>query len=231
MSLHKDCADHLRAYYRGLTGKKLGASHAHELVAAFFGYGTAAALRAETKFPLTAVGEADFLMPDLLRMEQRVQELRGLPTDLPTVDEVASEICGFLVSTGSFTGQIWQSRDLRDHVNGYVQDNSLMIEDALSGEIAATNAYFDELYVDEYDFQSNDDALVVTLTGSLNGEHDPDRAFHGDKIAFTTIMTFPRVSGRVAYGEPELDTDGEVDDGDYYDADEVVVEEPTAGTA
>ena len=45
------------------------ATHAHELVAAFFGYGTAAALRAEAKFPLTAIDEARHLIPDLRRMD------------------------------------------------------------------------------------------------------------------------------------------------------------------
>jgi len=217
MSLHKGCADHLRSHYRNLTGNKLQASHAHELVAAFFGYGTAAALRAETKFPLTALGEAAFLVPDLLRMEQRVQQIQSLPNDLPAVDDLASAICDFLVTAGYFTGQLWQARDLSDHVNGYVQNDPTMIEDALAGEIATTNAYFDELYINEYSFQTNDEALVITLAGSLNGETDDDRVFHGDKILFATVMAFERVSGRIAYREPELYTGGEVDDSHYYE--------------
>jgi hypothetical protein len=186
-------------------------------VAAFFGYGTAAALQAERKYPLTALDQATFLVPDLLRMDLRVQQLRNLPADLMTVDDLATAIHKFLVSNGHFTGEVWQARDLCDHVNDYVQTNATVIEDALSGEIATTNAYFDELYIEEYDFEPNDDGLVVTLDGSLNGESDPDRAFHGDKIAFTTVMTFDRVAGRNAYGDPELDTGGAVDDADYYD--------------
>jgi len=218
MLLQKECADHLRSYYRTLTGNKLKSSHAHELVAAFFGYGTAAALQAEARFPLTGLGEAAFLIPDLLRMDQRVQQIKDLPADLPTVDDLASTICDFLVETGRFNGRIWQARDLSDEVNGYVQDDPLMIEDALSGEIATTNAFFDELYIDEYSFQSNDDALTITLTGALNGESDEDRAFHGDKILFTTVMTFNRIAGRIAYKAPELDTEGAVDDPHYDDS-------------
>ena len=217
MSLHKDCADHLRSHYRALTGNKLKSTHAHEFVAAFFGYGTLAALQTETRFPLSDLEEAAFLIPDLARMDQRVQQIQKLPADLPTVDQLASVICDFLVAQGHFAGRIWKSRDLSDDVNGYVQDNPMMIEDALLGEIATTNAYFDELYIDEYGFESNDEALMVTLSGSLNGEQDEDRAFHGDKILFTTLMTFELVAGRIAYREPEIDTDGTVDDSHYYD--------------
>ena len=108
MLLQKKCADFLRSYYRTLTGNKLKSSHAHELVAAFFGYGTAAALQAETKFPLTALDEAAFLIPDLLWMEQRVQQIQGLPADLPPVDDLASAICDFLVATDHFTNTVWQ---------------------------------------------------------------------------------------------------------------------------
>ena len=32
-------------------------------------------------------------------------------------------------------------------------------------------------------------------------------------------MTFERVAGRIAYMEPELETDGKVDDAMYYDED------------
>lgn len=218
MSLQKDCADHLRSHYRSLTGNKLKPTHAHELVAAFFGYGTLSALQTETRFPLTDLKEAAFLIPDLARMDRRVQEIKNLPADLPTVDQLASEICDCLVAQGHFAGRIWKSRDLRDDVNGYVQDDPMMIEDALSGEIATTNAYFDELHIDEYGFESNDEGLKITLSGSLNGEQDEDRVFHGDKILFTTMMTFERVAGRIAYSEPELDTGGAVDDSHYYDS-------------
>ncbi len=96
----------------------------------------------------------------------------------------------------------------------------MMIEDDLSSEIATTNAYFDELYIDEVALDIGQDALVALISGSLNGETDQDRAFHGDSIAFTTVMTFQRVAGRVAYEKPELETSGAVDMSKYYDDEE-----------
>ena len=59
--------------------------------------------------------------------------------------------------------------------------------------------------------------MTATLSGSLNGQQDWDRAFHGDKIGFTSIMTMYRVAGRIAYMEPNFDTGGAIDDSAYYD--------------
>ena len=109
------------------------------------------------------------------------------------------------------------ARDLDDEVNGYVQRNRSEIEEALSGEMASTNAYFDEIYIDKYDYQPNPDALVVTVSGSMDGENDPDRVYHGDRILFTSELTFERVAGRIAYAVPEFDTGGGIDTEGMYD--------------
>lgn len=213
----KECADSLRANYNSRTGKRLGASHSHELAAAFFGFSTAAALRAEQKCPIAALAEADFLIPDLQMMDARIKKIKGLPDDLPSVDDLATCVTDYLIEAGYFSGTVWQERDLSDLVNGYVQNDPTMIENDLSGEMATTNAYFEELYIDEYLFERTADGRVVTLNGSLNGTTHEDQVFHGDKIAFTTVMTFDPVAGRVGFAEPSLDTGGRVDMDGYYD--------------
>jgi len=219
MSIEKECADRLRETYRKLTGGKLRSGHAHELVAAYFGYGTGAALRAETTYPLAAIEEAAVLIPDLRLMDQRRGQLNQLPHDLRTVDDLAADISTYLVEEGYFSEKVWQTRDLSDEINIRVMDDPMIIEDALSGEIASTNAYFDELYIDEVVVDVTEDALVATLSGSLNGEQDQDRVFHGDKINFTSVKTMFRVAGRVAYQQPEFETGGSVDLSMYYDED------------
>lgn len=217
MSIQKECADRLRETYRNLTGSKLKSGHAHELVAAYFGYGTAAALQAEAEYPVDAIEAAAVLIPDLALMDRRREELNQLPADLQPVDDLAREITEYLVNEGYFSGKVWHARDLSDEINSYVMEDPMLIEDALSGEIASTNAYFDELYIDEVAVDVTDDAFVATLTGSLNGEQDQDRAFHGDKINFTSIMTMYRIAARIAYQEPDFETGGSVDDSMYYE--------------
>lgn len=220
MSLPKDCADYLRSKYQAFTGKKLGSGHAHEIVAAFFGYGSAAALQAETQFPLRDLDKAAVLVPALERMDLRLAQLKGVPEDLPGADSIARGLTSFLAETGRFTGKVWIDRNLSDDINAYVQDDPMAIMDALSGEMAETNAFFDEVYIDETDIQVHPEGMVVTLEGSLNGETHEDRVFHGDKIAFRTVMTFDRVAGRIGYAKPNLETGGHVDESGYYDDDE-----------
>jgi hypothetical protein len=179
MSIHKECVDALRAKYRALTGNKLVAGHAHEIVAAYFGYGSAAALRAEGKYPLTSLEEAELLMPALAVMDRRIAELQGIPDDLPSSDELASQISAFLAEAGHFSGKIWSNRNIGEEVSTYAYENPLTILDELSGEMATTNAYFDGFYIDEVDVSSNDEGLKVMLTGTAEGEQDQDRVFSG----------------------------------------------------
>ncbi|UIJ82412.1 hypothetical protein [Rhizobium leguminosarum] len=218
MSIQKECADALREYYRGLTGSKLRSGHAHELVAAYFGYGTAAALQADAVLPISSLEVAEILIPDIAGTDRRRLELNDVPADLPDGRALADVISAHLETAGHFTGgQIWDATYLSDDINGYIQKDPSVIESDLAGEIATTNAFFDELYIDETDVEFHDDSMIVTLTGSLNGEQDQDRAFHGDKIKFTSIMTMRRAAGRIGYFDPEFETEGGVDDSMYYD--------------
>jgi hypothetical protein len=212
MSIHKDCADFLRLTYSS-SGNKLGAGHAHELVAAYFGYTNAAALRTETKYPVADLGDAAILIPNIPLMERRMGELNGLPATLPGADELASTL-----NNGDFSGQVWHTRKLEEYIEeSFIQDQFPSILDDVSGETASTNAYFDELIVDEVEVSATDDVVMVKVSGDLNGENDPDKPFSGDKIVFTTDITLQRVAGRVAFMTPELETSGAVDDSDYYD--------------
>ena len=218
MSIAKICADYLRQSNRNLPSGKLRSGHAHELVAAYFGYKTTAALRSEEHYPLSALDEAYILIPDLLNMDSRREKLKDLPVDLPSNVELARQLSTFIRENNYFDGDVWLDRDLSDPINVYIQEDPMVIEDALGGEMATTNAYFDELYIDECDIDVTEDGFAATLKGSLNGEQDPDKVYSGHKIAFVSHMTMERVAGRVAFSRPEFDTDGSVDD-DYYDDD------------
>lgn len=60
----KLCANSLRSYTDKTFGEKLKASHAHELVAAFLGYKSKAALLADTELPLANLHKSDFFIFD-----------------------------------------------------------------------------------------------------------------------------------------------------------------------
>jgi hypothetical protein len=157
-------------------GIELLAGHAHELVAAFFGYPTASALQAETEYPLEELDQAKFMVADLALMDQRRAQLVGLPSGLPSSDEMARALADHY-RTGHFRGIAWVARDLAEQVQIYIDENPLLIEDDLGGPMAETNAYFDELYVPDASVDITRDAIIAEASGSLNGTNDEDRAF------------------------------------------------------
>ncbi|HEX7820138.1 MAG TPA: hypothetical protein VF463_05920 [Sphingobium sp.] len=223
MSLHKDCADALRTRFHALTGGKLGSGHAHEIVAAFFSYGTGSALRMEDEHPLDALPQADILVPDLNLMDARLANLDGLPADLPSVDELAGWIGEYLVEASYFSGSIWHSRDVEDHIAAtFVHEDPQRIMDALSSEMAVTNAVFLGFDIENCDLVADDEGMVATLAGRVEGETDEEKPFYGDAIDFETTLTFDLVAGRNGYRAPAYETTGNLDlsffDGDSGEA-------------
>jgi len=84
MEITKLCADSLRAFTQNNYGIQLKSSHAHEIVAAYFGYSSRAALLADTICPISNLKQAEivFLSPTALITERRAH-LEGFPVELP----------------------------------------------------------------------------------------------------------------------------------------------------
>lgn len=104
----KLCADHLRAFVNDNHGVKLKASHAHELVAAFFGYKSRAALLADTRHPLSNLRQAKILVLEpTAPIDQRRQSLQELPADLPNTHGLTEGVYGGLIAEKWLLGKIW----------------------------------------------------------------------------------------------------------------------------
>jgi len=84
LEITKECADSLRSFTQNKFGIQLKSSHAHEFVAAYFGYSSRAALLADTKCPISNLREAEFIVltPTAL-IKERCKDLHGLPENLP----------------------------------------------------------------------------------------------------------------------------------------------------
>jgi len=80
----KKCADTLRSFALNNYGIQIKSTHAHELVAAYFGYSSRAALLADTKSPITNLRQAEFVvLTPTVQIKERCKELKGLPENLP----------------------------------------------------------------------------------------------------------------------------------------------------
>ncbi len=114
--LSKFCADFIRTSYNAAEGGKLKATHAHELVAAFFGYKSHAALIKDKRYPLDHIDKAKILIPDIPLLEKRRQCLNGLPENLLSSAELASQLSSFLKNENYFSGEIWLYESLENYV-------------------------------------------------------------------------------------------------------------------
>ena len=91
LELTKRCADSLRLFIQTKFGIQIKSSHAHELVAAYMGYLSRAALLADSKCPITNLRQADILvLTPTGPIKERRTELKGLPENLP--DDIAEGV-------------------------------------------------------------------------------------------------------------------------------------------
>lgn len=80
----KRCADSLRALALSKFGIQLKSSHAHELVAAYFGYSSRASMLADLTSPIYNLPDAEFIvLTPSAEIQERRSKLNGLPPNLP----------------------------------------------------------------------------------------------------------------------------------------------------
>ncbi|MBT3022043.1 MAG: hypothetical protein KUF77_09745 [Candidatus Thiodiazotropha sp. (ex Lucina aurantia)] len=215
--LSKLCADYLRTSYTSQTTGKLKASHARELVAAFFGYKSHAALIAEKAYPLEKLDEAVILVPDIPLIEQRRSRLSGLPDDVPESRTLADMLSTYLQEEGHFGGNVWLYDSLETYVTDVlIHDCDGMLSDQLSGVMAETNAEFFMPYFDEAEIEDSGDELVVITSGKYEGTPLDDKPFCGDTIDTTVHVTLPRIAGKRGFLDFDFTSGGSVNN-DWVD--------------
>ncbi|OYD43599.1 YozE family protein [Sphingobacterium cellulitidis] len=103
----KKCADSLRSFSLEKFGIPLKSSHAHELVAAYFGYSSRASLLSDSKRPISNLTEAEFIvLTPTAFIKERCKNLQGLREDL--VHELAEGVYSPLYDEKWITRQsIW----------------------------------------------------------------------------------------------------------------------------
>ncbi|MES9866352.1 MAG: hypothetical protein ABW157_13515 [Candidatus Thiodiazotropha sp. LLP2] len=212
--LSKLCADYLRTAYTATSSQKLKATHARELVAAFFGYKSHAALIAETAYPLDNLEEAYIFVPDIPLMERRRNRLSGLPEDLPPSEALAKQLAAFLSDNGHCGGNVWLYESLETYIMEVLLiEHDDVVSDALSGTMAETNAAFTEYpYYEKARIEDTRDELVTIVTGQLQGEPLDDKLFCGDTINMSVRVTLPRMAGKRGFYDFELEAGGAVND-------------------
>lgn len=213
----KLCSDFLREGYPGLK-----ASHARELVAAFFGYKSHAALLADTGCSAEFVDQAAIIMraPAIDMLYERKERLNELSGNVPLPEELTDELIQFLQDDDLFTGEVWDCDDLEEFIlEKFLPEHvepDLDVE--LAEVIAETNAYFDDVDYDKVEVDEDKNGMTIKVTGTYSGTTHEDMAFCGDTIDFEVEIYLARAAGRIGYEEPEIEVRGAVRR-DFYDLD------------
>lgn len=218
IDLSKLCADFLRQNHASQSIEKLKASHARELVAAFFGYKSHAALMAEKTYPLAQLEEAYIFIPDIPLMNDRRSKLNGLPNDLARSIDLAKLLSDMLADEGLCGGNVWLYDTLETYIaEVLLPDCQSLIDDQLSGAMAETNAgFFDAPYYDDVQIEDRGDELVAIAKTQYKGEPLDDKPFCGDTLDMVVQVTLPRMAGKRGFYDFELEAGGSVND-DWVD--------------
>lgn len=112
-NITKLCADSLRAFTIEKYGIKLKPSHAHQLVAAFFGYPSQNAMLADTKYPLRNLRQASIIVLNpTAPIDQRRKDLQGLSPDLPDTYTLAEGAYISLINEKMILRNLWPTYEL-----------------------------------------------------------------------------------------------------------------------
>ncbi len=181
----KLCADSLRSYLNDNHGIKLKAGHAHEIVAAFFGYKSKIALLADERYPLSNLEKAEFIMlnPPTPFVDRRMKSLEGLPPELPPSYILAEGV--YRVITGD--------RALLEKIQPSFQDLAVSLgEECLHRRMKSLGINPKDLqWITNIETESTEAEVSLTVT-------------FDSPISSKVEIRLPRMAGNIGYGKPEI---------------------------
>lgn len=195
----KACAISLRTFTQNNFGIELKSSHAHELVAAYFGYSSRAAMIADDKCPITNLKDAEIIVlnPPTLFVQHRLTNLDNLPSGLPSSDVLAEGVYEPIVKSEQFSGKIWT--DFQKLAIAYAEDR-VFYNEKIMREIGIDGG-FDQR---ELDWLIQVDIKTIETDVKMIVTYDyPAKAKKPSRHASVAI-TLPRISGNIGYCEPKV---------------------------
>jgi len=196
--LTKDCADSLRTFAQNNYGIQLKSSHAHEIVSAYFGYSSRAALIADKKCSIGNLKDAKIIIPNtpILLVEHRLRTLEKLPSGLPASDVLAEGIYAPITNNEKLSNRIWA--DFQTMAIAYAEDR------VFDNEKMERMMGIDEFDQRELDWliQVDIKSLVTDVLMIVTYDY-PAKAKKAMRHASVAI-TLPRIAGNIGYGEPKV---------------------------
>ena len=187
----KLCADSLRSFLSDNHGIKLKSGHAHEIVAAFFGYKSKISLLADETYPLEKLDQAEFILlnPPVSFVDQRIQNLEGLAPDFPP---------SYILAEGVYS-VITNNKDFLEKIQPSFHDLAIAFaKDRLQQHIGHLGMKPTPQWI--IDVTSDTTEALALFTVSFNYSTADGKQSRYSKID----IKFPRVAGNIGYGMPEI---------------------------
>jgi len=190
-NISKICADSLRTFTDEKYHIKLKAAHAHELVAAYFGYPSKNAMLADTNYPISNLAQADIIVmttDDFI--DQRRRNLEGLSSDLPVSYTLGEAVYGPLFSDEWWASQYPPFRSFEKLAKFLVENNEAYRE---------VFKFYRDVPMHHF-VQINNAVDNVTLTVFHSHQTSNGEMFCDGK----TTICLPRVAGHIGFGKPKV---------------------------
>jgi hypothetical protein len=199
LEITKACADSLRTFTQDNYDIQLKSSHAHELVAAYFGYSSRAALIADKECPIGTLKDAELIILNhpTQRIEQRLKTLANLPIGLPSSDILTATIYKTIVTNEKLPGKVWT--DFKEMAIAYAEDRVFHNEKMM--KMIGIDGGFDQRELDwliQVNIKTEDANVLMIVTYDY-----PAKAKKPMRHA-SVAVTLPRISGNIGYGEPKV---------------------------
>ncbi len=188
----KLCADSLRVYLNDKHGIKLKSGHAHEIVAAFFGYKSRIAMLADKKHPISNLNQAELILldPPTPFVDQRLKTLEGLSPDLPP---------SYILAEGVYP-VITSNKELLEKIQPSLRDWSLFLaEERLRQQMKALGMNPQALnWITDVSTQVLDAEILMTVSFDYHTSTG-ERLRH-----FKVDINLPRLAANIGYGTPKI---------------------------
>lgn len=199
IEITKACADSLRTFTQNNYGIQLKSSHAHELVAAYFGYSSRAALIADKQCPIGNLKDAEIIIPKppTSLIEQRIKTLEKLPAGLPASDILVATIYKTIITNEQLSENVWT--DLKEMAIAYAEDRVFHNEKMM--KMMGIDYGFDQSELDwliQVDINMMETDVLMTVTYDY-----PAKAKKPMRHASVAVK-LPRIAGNIGYGEPDV---------------------------
>ena len=189
--ISKLCADSLRALANEKYGTKLKSAHAHELVAAYFGYRSKNALLADENYPISALAQAEIVvtMPDEFFNKRRM-DLQELSSDLPDNSDLYQTIHSTLVTNKLLMSPFPPVGDFEKLAISLLRR---------SPQYDAAFPFHSDVPLDHFVAVRGAANHVLLTVSHAYAPQSEDSLAEG-----RTTISLPRVAGRIGFGRPEL---------------------------